>query len=84
MKILKNNMKNMSKIKLMMNLIFILSMCILFGFGVKAQAASICEASGTAHCYYIAPNGNDANPGTYEEPFASTNSIIDNLVPGNE
>jgi hypothetical protein len=48
----------------------------------QVKAAGVCEASEDAHCYYIAPGGDDNNPGTFELPFASTNPIIDNLQPG--
>jgi hypothetical protein len=46
------------------------------------NATSICEATGGAHCYYLAPNGSDANDGSIGAPFASTNPIIETMGPG--
>ncbi len=42
----------------------------------------VCEATDGAHCFYIAPGGDDLNDGSIEAPFASTNPIIDTLEPG--
>jgi pectate lyase-like protein len=46
------------------------------------DATPICEATGAAQCYYIAPDGDDLNDGTLTAPFASTNPIIDTIAPG--
>jgi hypothetical protein len=46
------------------------------------NANDICEATEGARCYYVAPNGSDANDGSIGAPFASSNPVIDSLVPG--
>jgi hypothetical protein len=46
------------------------------------NATDICEATDGARCYYVAPNGIDANDGSIGAPFASTNPVIDSLGPG--
>jgi len=75
---LKNRTGRITKIKLIL-----LTLIISSFFGMVSQAqAETCEAVGAGHCYYIAPNGDDNNSGTFMEPFASTNPIIDNLQPG--
>ncbi len=46
------------------------------------NATDICEATGGAQCYYIAPDGDDSNDGSLAHPFASTNPIIDIISAG--
>jgi len=42
----------------------------------------ICEATDSHRCFYIAPDGEDLNDGSFLHPFASTNPIIESLEPG--
>lgn len=45
-------------------------------------AGPICEAISGARCYYVASDGNDANEGSFEAPFASLQRAIEAMSPG--
>jgi hypothetical protein len=49
--------------------------------GIQVHAA-VCEAQAGSACFYIAPDGNDANPGTFEAPFKTFQSALVKVNPG--
>ncbi|MGE0083652.1 MAG: hypothetical protein AB7S75_04460 [Desulfococcaceae bacterium] len=45
-------------------------------------AMPVCEATGEGRCFYISKlNGNDANPGTYSQPWKTYLNLVDNIRP---
>jgi len=42
----------------------------------------ICEATGGGTCYYVAVDGNDSNPGTFDEPFKTFLPAVSSVNPG--
>lgn len=47
-----------------------------------AFTGPVCEASGGATCFYVAPDGDDMNPGTIEEPFRTFLPAVTQAGPG--
>lgn len=45
-------------------------------------AAGLCPVTAGAADYFLAPDGNDADPGTKGQPFATLTHAIDQLVEG--
>ncbi len=42
----------------------------------------VCEAIGAGRCWYISPEGDDANPGTFEAPFGTPQQAVRQAGPG--
>jgi len=58
--------------------VFLISIVFLSG----SVSAQICEALESYDCYYVATNGSDSNPGSFEEPFATVKHGINIMNPG--
>jgi len=54
---------------------------VVIGF-LGSVSAEICEASEGHSCYYVATNGSDSNPGTFEEPFGTVQHALDTMSGG--
>ncbi len=50
--------------------------------GLTAAAIALLSQSAMASVYYVAPNGNDANAGSKDKPFASLNKANTKVVAG--
>ncbi len=52
-------------------------------FGQSCDPASaVCEAAGTAHCYYVEPGGLNSNNGSFCQPYKSFSPAISRARPG--
>ena len=40
----------------------------------------ICEATGSANCYYVSPNGDDGDEGSFESPWSTFENAVSSLV----
>jgi hypothetical protein len=50
---------------------------------ILLMLSAACKSEGQLTAdYYVAPNGNDVNPGTLEQPFASWQKAFDMVTPG--
>ena len=63
----------------------LLTVCLLLGLLPIASAASAAPRAPVAadgRILYVAPNGSDANPGSYAEPFATLEAAMNAMNPG--
>ena len=63
----------------------LLTVCLLLGLLPIASAASAAPRTPVAadgRILYVAPNGSDANPGSYAEPFATLEAAMNAMSPG--
>ena len=63
----------------------LLTVCLLLGMLPIASAASAAPRAPVAadgRILYVAPNGSDANPGSYAEPFATLEAAMNAMSPG--
>ena len=63
----------------------LLTVCLLLGMLPIASAASAAPRTPVAadgRILYVAPNGSDANPGSYAEPFATLEAAMNAMNPG--
>lgn len=63
----------------------LLTVCLLLGLLPIASAASAAPRTPVAadgRILYVAPNGSDANPGSYAEPFATLEAAMNAMNPG--
>ena len=63
----------------------LLTVCLLLGLLPIASAASAAPRPPVAadgRILYVAPNGSDANPGSYAEPFATLEAAMNAMNPG--
>lgn len=63
----------------------LLTVCLLLGILPIASAASAAPRTPVAadgRILYVAPNGSDANPGSYAEPFATLEAAMNAMNPG--
>ncbi len=49
---------------------------------VAVAGSEVCEAQGGASCWYVAANGSDSNPGTFDAPFRLPQTAVDRAGPG--
>jgi len=74
-----NFKKGLNKKSLFFGVLFVV---IVIGFFGESVSAEICEASSGSSCYYVAINGSDSNPGTFEEPFATVQYGVKQISAG--
>ena len=53
-----------------------------FLFLTFCLASSVAAAASTGQSYYVATTGDDANPGTLEQPWRTVQHAVDRLLPG--
>jgi len=58
--------------------VFLLVIILLLPFG----SAQICEATGGGRCFYIAPDGDDGDLGTFDDPFRTPQNAVVLAGPG--